>query len=46
MCLQVVQAGSRAGLVRGVLKKEESGEIVSTSEHHKINIDGPAKGKL
>lgn len=43
---QVVQAGKRMGLVRGVLRKESDGSIVSLSEHHICNVDSGAKAKL
>lgn len=35
---QVVQAGKRLGLSKGVLKREKDGAIISTCEHHKYNM--------
>lgn len=42
MPLQIVHAGKKLALVKGVLKRESDGKIVSTCEHHKFNDDDSA----
>lgn len=37
--VQIVHVGKRLCLLKGVLKREKDGAIISTCEHQKYNVD-------
>ena len=37
--MQIVHAGRRLCLLKGVLKREKDGAVISTCEHQKYNVD-------
>lgn len=40
--VQTVDVGKRLGLLKGVLKRERDGAVVSTCEHTVYNVDADA----
>ncbi|KAL8298417.1 hypothetical protein RB597_006759 [Gaeumannomyces tritici] len=43
---QVVAAGGRLCALRGVMRREDNGQVISTCDHGKVNIDPPVKSKV
>ncbi|KAL8382696.1 hypothetical protein RB595_006469 [Gaeumannomyces hyphopodioides] len=43
---QVIAVGGRLCALRGVMRREDNGQVLSTCEHGKVNIDPPVKSKV
>lgn len=43
---QVVAVGARLCALRGVMRREDNGQVISTCEHGKVNTDPPVKAKV
>ncbi|KLU81832.1 hypothetical protein MAPG_00913 [Magnaporthiopsis poae ATCC 64411] len=43
---QVVAVGARLCALRGVMRREDNGQVISTCEHGKVNTDPPVKAKI